>query len=193
MGAFPSPPPWLWSTGFITTPLTTGRLTSQHLDPALPKLFWFTPTLPTCPTVAKQFWDTKRTSPDGNLKVADLPSFEMSFATTPATLANCPPLPHVISMLCMAVPKGISVEGRFRFCECFKQFCLLHSTISLDDRFIGFVVNLIGYFQLRKSIVQTALKGRAFPIDIGTFVPEIIVSPIIAPLGCKIYLFSPSP
>ncbi|VAH75127.1 unnamed protein product [Triticum turgidum subsp. durum] len=145
MGAFPSPPPWGWSTGFITTPLTTGRLPSQHLDPALPKLFWFTPTLPTCPTVAKQFWDTKRTSPDGNLKVADLPSFAMSFATAPAALANCPPLPRVISMLCMAVPKGISV------------------------------------------------KGRAFPIDIGTFVPETIVSPIIAPLGCKIYLFSPSP
>uniref|UniRef100_A0ACD6ASE1 Uncharacterized protein n=1 Tax=Avena sativa TaxID=4498 RepID=A0ACD6ASE1_AVESA len=110
MGAFPSPPPWGWSTGFITTPLTTGRLPSQHLDPALPKLFWFTPTLPTCPTVAKQFWDTKRTSPDGNLKVADLPSFAISFATAPAALANCPPLPRVISMLCMAVPKGISVE-----------------------------------------------------------------------------------
>ncbi|KAL5645494.1 hypothetical protein ACJX0J_003404 [Zea mays] len=27
---------------------------------------------------------------------------------------------------------------------------------------------------IRKSIVQTALKGRAFPIDIGTFVPETI-------------------
>jgi hypothetical protein len=38
-----------------------------------------------------------------------------------------------------------------------------------------------------------SVKGRAFPIDIGTFVPETIVSPIIAPLGCKIYLFSPSP
>ena len=61
------------------------------------------------------------------------------------------------------------------------------------DRFLGFVVNLIGSFQLRKSIVQTALKGRAFPIFIGTSVPETMVSPIIAPLGCKIYLFSPSP
>ncbi|KAI0529308.1 hypothetical protein M5K25_028191 [Dendrobium thyrsiflorum] len=76
IGALPSPPPWGWSTGFITTPLTTGRLPSQHLDPALPKLFWFTPTLPTCPTVAKQFLDIKRTSPDGN--VADLPSFAIS-------------------------------------------------------------------------------------------------------------------
>ncbi|KAM3353784.1 hypothetical protein ACQJBY_024763 [Aegilops geniculata] len=180
MGAFPSPPPWGWSTGFITTPLTTGRLPSQHLDPALPKLFWFTPTLPTCPTVAKQFWDTKRTSPDGNLKVADLPSFAMSFATAPAALANCPPLPRVISMLCMAVPKGISVEVDSSF-------------LSKNPFPNCFVVNLIGYFQLRKSIVQTALKGRAFPIDIGTFVPETIVSPIIAPLGCKIYLFSPSP
>jgi hypothetical protein len=70
--------------GFITTPLTTRRLPSQHLDPALPKLFWFTPTLPTCPTVAKQFWDTKRTSPDGNIKVANLPSF--------ALITSCMPL-----------------------------------------------------------------------------------------------------
>ncbi|KAI5000600.1 hypothetical protein ZWY2020_005189 [Hordeum vulgare] len=162
MGAFPSPPPWGWSIVFITTPLSMGRLPSQHLDP--------------------QFWDTKRTSPDGNLKVADLPSFAMSFAITPAVLANFPPIPRMISMLCMAVPKGIS--GHFQFCAFFKQFCLLHITISPD---------LIGYFQLRKSIVQTALKGRAFPIDIGTFVPEAILSPIIAPLGCKIYLFSPSP
>uniref|UniRef100_A0ACD6AWX5 Uncharacterized protein n=1 Tax=Avena sativa TaxID=4498 RepID=A0ACD6AWX5_AVESA len=144
MGAFPSPPPWGWSTGFITTPLTTGRLPSQHLDPALPKLFWFTPTLPTCPTVAKQFWDTKRTSPDGNLKVADLPSFAISYATAPAALANCPPLPRVISMLCMAVPKGISVEGRFRFCACFKQFCFLHITISLES--------IIFYEELLNSI-----------------------------------------
>jgi hypothetical protein len=32
----------------------------------------------------------------------------------------------------------------------------------------------------------------AFPIDIGIFVPETIVSPIIAPMGCKVYLFSQS-
>ena len=110
IGAFPSPPPCGWSTGFITTPLTTGRLPSQHFDPALPKLLSFTPTLPTCPIVAKQFWDIKRTSPDGNLNVADLPSFAISLATAPAALANCPPFPCVNSMLCMAVPKGISVE-----------------------------------------------------------------------------------
>ncbi|XBI71765.1 hypothetical protein VPH35_065894 [Triticum aestivum] len=169
MGAFPSPPPWGWSIGFITTPLTTGRLPSQHLDPALPKLFWFTPTLPTCPTVVKQFWDTKRTSPDSNLKVADLPSFAMSFAIAPAALANCPPLPRVISMLCMAVPEGISVEGRFRFSACFKQLCLLLITISLEP--------IIFYEELLNSI--TCCR-RAFPIDIGTFVPETIVSPIIA-------------
>ncbi|XP_055826217.1 uncharacterized protein ycf72-like [Solanum dulcamara] len=95
---------------FITTPLTTGRLPSQRLDPALPKLFWFTPTFPTCPTVAEQFLDIKRTSPEGNFNVADFPSFAISFATAPAALANCPPFPSVISMLCMAVPKGISVE-----------------------------------------------------------------------------------
>ncbi|KAG2588599.1 hypothetical protein PVAP13_5NG229762, partial [Panicum virgatum] len=94
-----------------------------------PNFFWFTPTLPTCPTVAKQFWDTKRISPDGNLKVANLPYFAISFATPPAALANCPPFPHVISMLCMAVPKGISVEvdssffskNPFPNCTCFFQ------------------------------------------------------------------------
>ncbi|KAL4201749.1 hypothetical protein AMTRI_Chr02g260180 [Amborella trichopoda] len=59
IGALPSPPPWGWSTEFITTPLTTGRLPSQHLDKTLPKIFWFTPTLPTCPTVAEQFLDIK--------------------------------------------------------------------------------------------------------------------------------------
>ncbi|KAL3027925.1 hypothetical protein AAZX31_03G084100, partial [Glycine max] len=42
IGALPSPPPCGWSTGFITTP-PTGRLPSQHLDPALPIFFWFTP------------------------------------------------------------------------------------------------------------------------------------------------------
>ncbi|TYI57776.1 hypothetical protein E1A91_D11G305600v1, partial [Gossypium mustelinum] len=83
----------------ITTTLTTRRLPSQHLDPALPKLFWFTLTFPTYLTVAEQFLDIKRTSPEGNLNVADFPSFAINFASAPAGLANCPPLPSVISML----------------------------------------------------------------------------------------------
>ena len=36
---------------------------SQHLDWAQPKLLWFTPTLPTCPTVAKQFLELKKKKP----------------------------------------------------------------------------------------------------------------------------------
>ena len=47
-----------------------------------------------CPTVAKQFWENKRNSPYGNFKVANLSSFAISFATAPAALANCPPLPR---------------------------------------------------------------------------------------------------
>ncbi|KAF4366422.1 hypothetical protein G4B88_003134 [Cannabis sativa] len=39
----------------LVPPLTTRRLPSQRLDPALPKLFRFTPTFPTSPTVAEQF------------------------------------------------------------------------------------------------------------------------------------------
>jgi hypothetical protein len=37
----------------------------------------------------------------------------------------------------------------------------------VSNQFFGFVLNLIGYFQLRESLVQTALKGRAFPIFMG--------------------------
>ncbi|KAI5015377.1 hypothetical protein ZWY2020_056767, partial [Hordeum vulgare] len=51
--------------------------------------------------------------------------------------------------------------GQFRFCACFKQFCLLHITISLES--------IIFYEELLNSIT-CCLKGRAFPIDIGTFV-----------------------
>ncbi|KAJ3667245.1 hypothetical protein LUZ60_018715 [Juncus effusus] len=58
----------------------------------------------------------------------------------------------------------------------------LHITISLES--------IIFYEKLLNSI--TCCR-RAFPIDIGISVPETMVSPIIAPLGCKIYLFSPSP
>ncbi|MFS7927863.1 hypothetical protein Hanom_Chr04g00314141 [Helianthus anomalus] len=56
------------------------------------------------------FLDIKWTSPEGNFNVADFPSFVISFATAPATLANCPLFPSVISMLYMVVSKGISVE-----------------------------------------------------------------------------------
>ncbi|KAF1888228.1 hypothetical protein Lal_00043044 [Lupinus albus] len=121
----PSPPPWGWSTGFITTPLTTRRLPSQHLDPTLPKLFRFTPTFPTCLTVAEQFLDIKRTSLEGNFNVADLPSYATSFAIALAALTNCLPFLSVISMLCMVVPKGISVE----------VFSLLHLAYVLHVAF----------------------------------------------------------
>ncbi|PHT67012.1 hypothetical protein T459_31437, partial [Capsicum annuum] len=101
---------WGRSTGFITTPFTTGHLPSQRLDPTEFKLFWFTPTFPTCPIAAEQFLDIKWTSPKGNFNVADFPSFVIGFATAPTALANCPPFPSVISMLCMVMPKGKAVE-----------------------------------------------------------------------------------
>ncbi|MFS7899075.1 hypothetical protein Hanom_Chr17g01580761 [Helianthus anomalus] len=37
----------------------------------------------TCLTIAEQFLDIKRTSPEGNFNVADFPSFANSFATAP--------------------------------------------------------------------------------------------------------------
>ncbi|KAJ0464534.1 putative ribosomal protein S2 [Helianthus annuus] len=58
----------------------------------------------------EKFLDIKRTSPDGYFNVAGFPSFAISFAIAHAALANCPPFPSVISMLCIVVLKGISVE-----------------------------------------------------------------------------------
>ncbi|KAF5769520.1 putative ribosomal protein S2 [Helianthus annuus] len=56
------------------------------------------------------FLDIKRTSPEGYFNVVGFPSFAISFATAHVVLANCPPFPSVISMLCMVLLKGISVE-----------------------------------------------------------------------------------
>src|SRR3954465_15213667 len=50
----PSPPPSGWSTGFIATPRTLGRLPSQRLLPALPTDSSSCSALPTSPTVARQ-------------------------------------------------------------------------------------------------------------------------------------------
>src|SRR5579859_6896810 len=61
----PSPPPSGWSTGFIATPRTDGRLPFHRLRPALPRLMLPCSALPTSPTVARQVTSTRRISPDG--------------------------------------------------------------------------------------------------------------------------------
>ena len=37
-----------------------------------------------------------------------------------------------------------------------------------------------------------SFKGKAFPTEIGEFIPALILSPILSVSGCKIYLLSPS-
>src|SRR5450631_4688834 len=61
----PSPPPSGWSTGFIATPRTDGRLPFHRLRPALPSLMLPCSALPTSPTVAPQLTSTRRISPEG--------------------------------------------------------------------------------------------------------------------------------
>src|SRR4029453_10539664 len=72
---FPSPPPSGWSTGFIATPRTCGRLPFQRLRPAFPILTRPASALPTDPTVPRQSIDTLRISVDGSRRVANEPSF----------------------------------------------------------------------------------------------------------------------
>src|ERR1700739_1593152 len=61
----PSPPPCGWSTGFMATPRTVGRLPFHRLRPALPQLMLLCSALPTSPTVARQLTSTRRISPEG--------------------------------------------------------------------------------------------------------------------------------
>src|SRR5699024_2961010 len=70
----PSPPPWGWSTGFITTPRTEGRLPFQRHRPALPQLMFTCSPLPTAPTVARQRASMFRIPPDGIRSGAYFPS-----------------------------------------------------------------------------------------------------------------------
>src|SRR5437016_2639157 len=80
----PSPPPSGWSTGFMATPRTLGRLPSQRLRPALPKDTSSCSAFPTSPTVAMHFASTNRISPDGSRSVAVPPSFARSCTPLPA-------------------------------------------------------------------------------------------------------------
>src|SRR5687768_15871087 len=66
---FPSPPPSGWSTGFMATPRTLGRLPSQRLFPALPTLRSSCSELPTSPTVARQRACTRRISVERRRRV----------------------------------------------------------------------------------------------------------------------------
>src|SRR5918996_5464974 len=70
----PSPPPSGWSTGFIATPRTDGRLRIHRARPALPSWTSSCSALPTSPTVALQVASTRRISPEGRRRVAYWPS-----------------------------------------------------------------------------------------------------------------------
>src|SRR5918911_4653094 len=70
----PSPPPIGWSTGFIDVPRLCGLRPSQRLRPALPRLTFMWSALPIDPMVARHSDDTRRTSPEGSVTCAHLPS-----------------------------------------------------------------------------------------------------------------------
>src|SRR5438552_14437420 len=77
-GDLPSPPPWGWSRGFITTPRTWGFLPFHRTLPALPHDSFSWSTLPTWPVVALHSMRTLRPSEEGRRTCAYLPSLAMS-------------------------------------------------------------------------------------------------------------------
>src|ERR1700739_4294419 len=87
----PSPPPCGWSTGFIATPRTMGRLPFQRMRPALPQLMLACSALPTSPTVARHRTSTRRISPLGMRSDAYAPSLPSSWMLDPAERASFAP------------------------------------------------------------------------------------------------------
>ena len=108
----PSPPPCGWSTGFMTTPRTVGRLPFQRIRPALPQLMFDCSALPTSPTVARQRTSTNRISPEGMRSVAREPSRATSWALMPAERAILAPPPGRSSIAWIVVPTGMLRSGR---------------------------------------------------------------------------------
>src|SRR5919112_57951 len=107
----PSPPPSGWSTGFMATPRTLGRLPSHRLLPALPTESSSCSELPTSPIVARQRPCTSRISVERRRSVTYSPSLATTWALEPAVRASWPPFPILSSMLCTFVPNGISPSG----------------------------------------------------------------------------------
>src|SRR5437763_17202414 len=85
----PSPPPIGWLTGFIDVPRLCGLRPSQRLRPALPRLRFMWSALPLEPRVARHSELTRRTSPDGSVTWAHLPSRAVREARVPAERTDC--------------------------------------------------------------------------------------------------------
>src|SRR5690606_37985180 len=108
----PSPPPCGWSTGFMATPRTDGRLPFHRMRPALPQLMLACSALPTWPTVARQRTSTMRISPEGMRSVAYRPSLASSWICAPAERPSLAPPPGRSSTAWMKVPVGMLRSGR---------------------------------------------------------------------------------
>src|SRR6266404_9984309 len=80
----PSPPPIGCDTGFIEVPRLCGLRPIQRLRPALPRLMFMWSELLIMPMVARQSDDTRRTSPDGRVICAHLPSRAVMVTEVPA-------------------------------------------------------------------------------------------------------------
>src|ERR1700675_3948130 len=89
----PSPPPIGWLTGFIEVPRLCGLRPIHLLRPALPRLRFMCSALEIMPMVARHSELRRRTSPDGRVIWAHLPSRAVRVALVPALRHSWPPWP----------------------------------------------------------------------------------------------------
>src|SRR5881392_1992857 len=80
----PSPPPIGWLTGFMEVPRLCGLRPRCRLRPALPRLMFMCSALPIEPMVPRHSEERRRTSPDGSVIWAHLPSRAVMTALVPA-------------------------------------------------------------------------------------------------------------
>src|ERR1700730_9121643 len=108
----PSPPPCGWSTGFITTPRTVGRLPFQRMRPALAQLMLASTLGRTSPFGARHGTSTRRISPLGMRRDAYAPSLPSSWMLDPADRANFAPPRGRSSTAWINVPAGMLRNGK---------------------------------------------------------------------------------
>ncbi len=104
-----SPPPWGWSTGFVATPRTIGRLPNHQFCLALWSLCLPWRRLDTIPMVAQHQESMSLSTPKGNhtIHCGVFSNFLIIWAKVLAARINFAPWPRFHSILCTHVPTGI--------------------------------------------------------------------------------------
>ena len=100
-------PPWGWSTGFMASPRTLGRIPNHLFRPALPKIRFLCSSLPILPRITEHSPLISIILLEGSFTYTFEFSFFIIVPDVPAALIYWPPNPGFLSILHISVPTRI--------------------------------------------------------------------------------------